>query len=297
MKAIFVLLALALGAQAAPILPSWTNKDALDMPKSAYYDPGSHYIFVSNVAGAPDRKDGRGWITRLTLSGKVVNAHWVDGLNAPKGMRASAGRLWVTDIDSIVEVDTKDAKVLRRIQLPGAKFLSDVAIAPDGTTLYVSDTVSSTIFKVATPGKKPEISPWFHGPDAEGPGGLFIDGNSLIVAAWGMPDADFSTPTPGRLYKVNLKTAQKSVITPGPIGNLDGLEKDPSTGDYFVSDWVKGIVYRVTSKGAVTPLLTGFKNSADIGVVPERHLLLVPEMGGNQLKAYDLRELSGLLQK
>src|SRR4051812_24643310 len=81
----------------------WTSKDALDAPKCAYYDPVTHYVFVSNVAGAPDKKDGRGWIARMTPSGKVVNARWLDGLNAPKGIRSRGSRLWVADIDTLLE--------------------------------------------------------------------------------------------------------------------------------------------------------------------------------------------------
>src|SRR4051794_13239524 len=77
----------------------WTATQGIDAPESAYFEPVTGYIFVSNVAGKPDEKDGKGWISKLDADGTVLAEKWVSGFNAPKGLRAAGGILWVGDID------------------------------------------------------------------------------------------------------------------------------------------------------------------------------------------------------
>ena len=46
-------------AGAAPMKPVWTVKEHIDAPESAYFDPGSRKIFVSNVTeGGPGKRSG-----------------------------------------------------------------------------------------------------------------------------------------------------------------------------------------------------------------------------------------------
>src|SRR3712207_6954360 len=56
------------------------------------------------------------------------SANWVTGPNAPKGMRAHKGVLWVSDIDQIISIDIATGKITRRLKVSGARFLNDVAI-------------------------------------------------------------------------------------------------------------------------------------------------------------------------
>lgn len=278
MKTSLLLLTLTL-AHASFAADLWVTTDGVDAPESALADPQSSTVYLSNVAGSPGEKDGKGWISKLDLSGKVVKSKWVDGLNAPKGMRAAQGTLWVSDIDEVVGIDTQTGKVTSNIKVDGAKFLNDVDVASDGT-VYVSDTVQSTIYAI----KDGKASIFVTGPEFEAPNGLLIQGEHLIVAAWGIPAADFSTKVPGRLYKIDLKTKKKTLITRKPLGNLDGLEVD-AKGNYLVSDWMAGIVYRVTPKGSSKKIATGFKNAADIGYISDTDTLIVPDMGASKVRA------------
>src|SRR5215510_3909136 len=79
----------------------WTLSADVNAPESAYYDATSNAIFVSSINGDVLAKDGNGYISRLGADGKVVNAKWATGLNAPKGLRSVGGTLWVTDIDQV----------------------------------------------------------------------------------------------------------------------------------------------------------------------------------------------------
>jgi hypothetical protein len=70
---------------------------------------------------------------------------------------------------------------------------------------------------------------------------------------------------------------------------LDGVELDGS-GGYFVSDWMTSKVYRVTSTGEATAVISGLKGPADIGVIDSKGLLLVPRMLEDKVTAYSTNE-------
>lgn len=267
-----------------PPASSWSLTEGLSGPESAYYDAHSGSLFVSNVAGEPTKKDGEGWISRLTLDGKVSAAKWVSGLNAPKGMRSHHGTLWVSDIDEIVGISIADGKVAHRVSVEGAKFLNDVACGPHGA-VYVSDMLASRIF-VLQDGK---VSVFAEGEDLEYPNGLLVEGDRLIVAAWGKPEADFSTKVPGRLYALDLATKKKTPITADPVGNLDGVESDGKHG-YILTDWFAGKVIH-SHGGHAHPIFTLKQGTADHAYLADRKLLVLPLMLENKVVAYDLSKV------
>src|SRR5262245_24893022 len=83
----------------------WTVTEGIATPESVYVDSATGDIYASQIQGMPDQKDGMGHIAKLSSDGTVVNAMWVTGLNAPKGMRSANGTLWVADIDEVVGID------------------------------------------------------------------------------------------------------------------------------------------------------------------------------------------------
>src|SRR5262245_18548620 len=212
----------------------WTITQGIVTPESAYVDAVSGFLFISSVEGQPNEKDGKGHIVKATTDGKVVAANWVSGLNAPKGLRSYRGTLWTADIDEVVGIDIAGGKITSRVKIPGAQFLNDVATGPDGT-VYVSDMMASRIYAV----KDGKFTTFADGPDLEWPNGLLVDGNRLIVASWGKPEADFSTKVPGRIFALDLQTKKKTLITPNPSGNFDGLESD-GKGGYIATDYLAG---------------------------------------------------------
>ncbi len=127
--------------------PLWNLTGDFNAPESAYHDPGSNAVFVSSINGQILEKDGNGYISRLTPDGKVVNAKWATGLNAPKGMRSVRGTLWVSDIDEVVGIDIASGKISSRVKVEGSQFLNDLATAPDGA-IYVSDSALSRIYVI-----------------------------------------------------------------------------------------------------------------------------------------------------
>jgi outer membrane protein assembly factor BamB len=271
-------------APEAPPKPTagWTVTENITTPESIYYDEPSGFIFTSQINGMPTDRDGNGRIVKLNADGTVAAGDWVTGLNAPKGLRAHNGTLWTADLDEVIGIEIVSGRITSRTKIDGAQFLNDVAAGPDGT-VYVSDFTANRIYAL----KDGKVTTFAEGEQLEYPNGLLVDGNRLVVGSWGKPEADFSTKVPGRLYTLDLTTKQKTLITPKPFGNIDGLESD-GRGGYLVSDYLKGKILRVSPTGESTDIQTFMAGAADIGFVPSINAVLVPHMNENKVASYDI---------
>jgi len=281
------LISVAVGATAAIAEPAklW-EATGFKTPESVLPVTAEGFAYVSNVDGEPLNKDGNGFISKLSLAdGKILEQEWAKGFDAPKGMARNGGKLFVSDIDKLVEVDEASGKIAASHDAPGAEFLNDVAVDKDGN-VYVSDSNTSTIWRLS--GGK--LEKWIEGPELKYPNGLFVDGDNLIVAAWGPPGTG-NKKIEARLGNLlTIGIADKKVADLGdgsPLGNLDGIE--PDGDDFIVSDWVAGAVYRIGRDGKATLLIDTDQGSADIGYVPADKLLLVPMMKDGKVVAYKLQ--------
>lgn len=276
-----VLAGCALSAAAEP-RKLW-EATGFENPESALVDAAAAVIYVSNMAGEPLAKDGNGFLSKVALDGKVVAPKWVTGLDAPKGLALSSGKLYVADIDKLVEIDAASGEILVRHEAPGAKFLNDVAADTAGT-VYVSDMVANTIWRLA--GGK--LEPWLASDALMNPNGLVVDSGTLVVAAWGVMTDGFSTKVPGHLLAITLTDKSLKALGDGtPVGNLDGLE--PLDAQHFIAtDWMAGTVYRIARGGAATKLLTLSQGSADLGFDPATRTAYVPMMNDGKLMAFRL---------
>jgi len=274
-------------APASPgrITAGWTVTEGVDTPESVYVDTASGSIFVSMIGGEAGARDGNGRIMKIAPDGKVVAASWVSGLNAPKGLRSQGGTLWTADIDEVVAIDIAAGRVSSKLKIDGAQFLNDVAIGDDGT-VYVSDMMTSKIYAV----KDGKAMVFAEGDSMEYPNGLLVEGGRLIVGGWGKPEADFSTKVPGHLFALDLTTKAKTLITPMPFGNIDGIESD-GRGGYIVTDFPKGLVMHVMSDGQSHMLRQHMAGTADLAFVPVSNIAIIPHMMENKIAAYDMTEL------
>lgn len=275
-------------AAAAPTAPpavkaGWIVQD-MRMPESAYLDEGSGYLFVSQIDGQPNEKDGKGRISKLGLDGSVVTADWFTALNAPKGLRSFAGTLWVADLDQVIGIDIASAKETARIKIDGAIFLNDVAVGAEGT-VYVSDMLGSRIYAI----KDGKAAVFAEGEQLEHPNGLFAEGERLVVGGWGSkPAADFTTKVPGHLYSLDLKTKQKTLITRQPLGNIDGVEQE-ARGGYLVTDYLAGKLIQVAPTGESRVVRTFKPGLADhTFLYAQGDILIAPHMNENTVGAYDI---------
>jgi len=250
-------------------------------PESALPDAERGAIYVSNVAGNAGDRDGNGYISKLGLDGKIVTEKWVTGLDAPKGLALSGGKLFVADLDSLVEIDVASGTIVTKHAAAGAKILNDVAADKEGR-IYTSDWPGNAIWRLADG----NFEKWLESDQLTNPNGLLVESDRLVVAAWGAMEADFSTKTPGHLLAVNLSDKTISNIGDGkPVGNLDGIE--PFDADsYLVSDWVAGKLFQIKRSGEVKERLSLGQGSADIGFIPASRTVIIPMMMDNKVVAY-----------
>lgn len=284
-KRVAGLTVLALAASTAALAASAPEKlwqtAGFANPESALADVEAGIIYVSNVNGAPDGKDGNGYISKVGLDGKITAEKWATGMDAPKGLALTGGKLYVADIDRLHEIDTKDGKVLTSYPAKDAKFLNDVAADGKGN-VYVSDMATNVIWRLS----EGKFEPWLSDAKLLNPNGLLVEGNALRVAAWGVMTDGFATKVPGHLLSVDLESKAITDLDGNtPIGNLDGLEP-LGDGAYIVSDWMKGNVMTFAPGGTVTTILELGQGAADIGYDPASRTLYVPHMMKGELSAY-----------
>jgi DNA-binding beta-propeller fold protein YncE len=268
---LFLLCLQILGAEAT-LRERWSTAPVFKVPESVFFDPEAGCFYVSNINGGPAQKNGVGFISKVDLNGQILDLEWVAGLNAPKGMGVYGEKLYVTDIDRIIVIDKDRGTVLTVHSVPGAKFLNDIAVDPQGT-VYISDSSADTIYALED-GKFATVLSG--GRYLKGPNGLFWEGDELLIGVqsrilrW-KPDKEELT--------VLVKTA----------GGIDGLQPT-GAGDYLISDW-SGIV-RLVSPAEEEQVLLDISsqkaNTADFCYIPEKNLLVVPTFGGNQLWSFEL---------
>lgn len=262
----------------------WSLTEGIQAPESACLDPVTGDLFLSQIGGGGGKaKDGDGWISRLTVEGKMLKNRWVTGLSAPKGIRTHGDMLWVSDIDQVVGISISEERIVRRITIPDAKFLNDVATGRDGT-VYVSDMVAGIVYALNNGRVRAKVQ----GSATEHPNGLLVHGGSIYLAGWGRDlQDDFSTKRLGRLLAFDLKTGKGKVVTKQPLGNLDGLEID-GRGGFIVTDWRAGKVFRINAAGQARELIRLPRGTADHAFLTDKKWLILPEMLENKVSAIDL---------
>ena len=256
------------------LVKAWETDTTLRTPESVLYDPRTDVLYVTNIDGKSDALDGSGFISKVSLDGKIENLRWTSGLNAPKGMGLYKNRLYVTDVHRLVAINTETGQAEKTWDAVDQKaaFLNDVTVAKDGT-VYVSDSRADKIYRL----KDDKWEVWMEGEQLNKPNGVLAVGkNQLMIGC---------TKT-GALRAVDVTTKTMMTIADG-MAATDGIVPE-GKGNYFVSDW-NGQVFHVNADGTKEQLLdtrTDKINAADIDYVTKRKLLIVPTFFKNKLVAY-----------
>ncbi len=259
------------------LVPAWKTVPVLKVPESVCYDPTAGVLYVSNINGKPTEKNGQGFISKLSAEGEILTLQWATGLNAPKGMAIHDGKLYVSDIDRLVSIDLANGKIVQTFPAAGGQFLNDVAVDEEGR-VYVSDMSdkNSVIYRLEA-GK---LTVWLQGPEIKSPNGLFYHAGVLYIGNSG----------DGKIKAVEV--ASKKITTVAEVGSgIDGLIRDKA-GFFLVSDW-RGKTSLVTQEGRLFVLLDTTDqnvNSADLGYIPDKRLVLIPTFFDNRVAAYRLVE-------
>ncbi|HOA37118.1 MAG TPA: ATP/GTP-binding protein [Flavihumibacter sp.] len=266
---VMVLAGYRLHAQEKTVVELWKTDSVLKTPESVLLDPYTKTIYISNIDGEPWGKDGKGSIGKIGADGKNLVVDWVKGLQAPKGMGLYKDKLYVADVDEIVVIDVKAAKIAQRIPVAGSVNLNDVTVSPTGD-VYVSDSKTGEIHLL----RNGVLSKYLSG----------LNGiNGVLSTADG-----FYFVAKGALYKANAGEHIK--LAEGMEPSTDGVVQTKS-GDFIVSSWV-GVVYYIKKDGSKTELLNTMERkltSADIDFDPVNNILYVPTFFSNTVVAYQVK--------
>lgn len=288
MKKIVLAIGMFIATLAVAQVPQTEKKwelSGFNNPESIIKDDVNNVLYVSSVNGNPTDKDINGYISKVSVDGKIISQKWIEGLNAPKGMAIYKGKLYVADITDIVVIDIVQAKVTNRFTVEGSTFLNDVAADQKGN-VYVSNTFGfSAIYKLDKSGT---IETFLKDEQLQMPNGLYVDGNKLLLAPWGIgfDPATYQTKTPGSLLSVNIKNKKVTVLS-SPIGNLDGLEK--TLHGYMITDWLAGKLFYYNGTAA-TELIDLPQGSADLEFDEKNRTVFIPLMNDNKIEAYQLKK-------
>lgn len=255
--------------------------DGFSNPESVVYDPQLNHLYVSNVNGSPIEKVGNGFISIVSLDGRIINEKWMIGLNAPKGLAIFGRTLYTADIDELVAMDINTGRIINKYKVEDAKFLNDVTAAANGD-IYVSDMLMNRIHLLTDD----DFKIWLESDELESPNGILAWGNDIILGSWGKMTDGFATEVPGHLKRISIQDKTINSIGDGSsVGNLDGVEGDKD-GDFYVTDWMNGKLFHIEHTGEVTVLLELSQGSADHEFILKKDLMLIPMMKDNKLLAY-----------
>ena len=253
-------------------------------PESVTYDPQARVLYVSEFGSElkPAEKDGKGRISRVSLTGEVLDKQFLpaagDVLNKPKGSWVVGNRLWVTDIDVVWVFDLKTRRG-KKLALPGIQFANDLAVM--GNALYVSDNRADQLYRVEPAdflemSGEPKVTRVFQGKSIN-PNGIYPakDGSLLMVGF-------MSAEQQRGIYSMSTGGEIKTLAA--AVGRLDGLY-EMDDGTLLITEWNSGALLRWSVKGTET-LAKSFKGPADFCVVPEANgfLVVVPDLVQSELR-------------
>ncbi len=257
-------------AQKATAQKLWATDTILKIPESVLVDDKENCLWVSNIDGASNGKDGKGSISKLSKTGAPINLDWVTGLNAPKGMAKYKQELYVADLTELVIIDIKKGVIKNKIKVEGSVFLNDVTVNKNGA-VFVSDSRTGKVHRIENGIVSIEVE------NLQGPNGLLSIEDQLLILDRG----SLLSVTPGGAI---------SKIMDGMDPSTDGIER-VAPNQYIVSCW-NGIVYFVAAGAQKITLFDTRSekiNSADIGYDAKNKIIYVPTFMKNSVVAYQLQ--------
>ncbi len=236
-------------------------------------------IYISEI-GAPDTKlDGQ--ISKVDKKGNVTV--FAKGMDDPKGLAIIGDKLYVADVNRILEVNKDGTWQVYGAQMafPGTPvFLNDLEADKLGN-LYVSDSGNlksgGVIYKIAKGGSPITVIADHRNPDILAPNGLLFEGRNNLLSV------DFES---GILYRINLTTGATTKVAAG-FGGGDGIVKTKA-GKIIISDWKAGKVYELVA-GKARLIKDGYKAAADIALSTDGTFLMVPDMKAGELDFVEIK--------
>lgn len=264
-----------LAAETAEIRELWSINDGLFEPESVAVDEKRNFIYATNVVGYGI--NGKGYISRMSMSGRMVDTKWIEGLNGPTGMVLHGDELYVADVNQLKVLNVESGEIVASYVAPDREpCLNDVALAADGTA-FVSGSCSGTIYKLQDGALTRFIV------DREAlrfVNGLFVEGELLLSGGWQIRLWNRFSGSP---------LADGPVTRQPDVKDIDGLAWD---GNAFLMSMVDDPrLWRLGADGIAYPISDKAFHAADFYYDAATGLLIMPRIVGpndHRITAYRL---------
>ncbi|WP_233098689.1 SMP-30/gluconolactonase/LRE family protein [Aureibaculum flavum] len=256
----------------------------------------NYYVSVMN-----GKEKGDGEIVEISKAGVRVFAK---GFDEPKGIVFIEGNLYFSDLDCVWKVDKngKTSVFVKKEDFPKeVLYLNDVAVDADAKGFYVVDMGATkymrdeknNLWPLDSDEAKlvPELGRVYH-VDLQGKVSLVQDTSPLMLNPNGVGLDNNNNIMVTSFFLGNVLVNKGGNLTPlkGVFRGADGIEQD-SAGNYYVSSWSEGKVWRINGKTEeATVLIDGLKSAADFYLEEHNKRLLVPDMLSGIIYAVDINK-------
>lgn len=258
---------------------------------------GDYFVTVMGEPGP-----GNAHVARIH-NGEV--SVFADGMDEPKGIAFDGENLFCTDLRQVWKIDSEGNKsvLAGERDFPKAiRYLNDAALSPDGRSIFVTDMGANDKMK------GPDGSLWPLDSDEakampvigrvyrisirSGNVSLSVDSDPLMPCPNGVGFGKDGQMLIGAFFQGNLLERHFDhmhvIGGNGAFRGADAVEQD-SKGNYYVSSWSQGKVWKMDSEGNnVTVLIEGLQSGADFYLNEEAGMILVPDMLAGTVTRVDL---------
>lgn len=289
---------------AAFLLSGCTSQQEIQFPVDVGVRPESitkgfndnYYVTVMNGT-----EDGDGQVIEISPNGLKVFA---TGFDEPKGIAYLNDHLFFSDLTRIWKVD-KDGNAsifIHQENFPEeVLYLNDVAVDAENKGIYVTDMGATKYMRdenndfwpLESEQAKliPKVGRVYH-VDLEGQVSIAQDTSSLMLNPNGVGVDNNGDIMVGAFFLGNFLVKRDGKLTPlkGQFRGADGTEQD-SKGNYYVSSWAQGKVWKINGKTEEsTVLIEGLQSAADFYLEEEKGRLLLPDMKAGKIYAVNIND-------
>jgi hypothetical protein len=269
------------------------DRVAFASPSAITYDADRDLYWVSNLNGEDPK--GKGFISRLEPDAERSTLNYIDGrrqgvsLDAPRGLAVFGDILYVADVKAVRRFKASTGEPLGDIDVPGAVFLSDVAVAVDGS-IYIADVGSDpseaaiadagadAIYQISPAG---QVSVVAKRSNLGGPFALVANETGLWITCSGSSELLLLVPgADGEAVADAGRLALPGTAPRGIVGMPDGT--------FLISSEATGSVYRGYRDGPFQAVVDALEGPGDLGYDTRRQRLLIPLLTGHALAVFEL---------
>jgi sugar lactone lactonase YvrE len=256
---------------------------------------GNYYVTVMN-----GKETGDGGVAEISENGVKT---FFKGGDEPKGIVYIKDHLYFSDVTRIWKVDQEghgEVFVDKEGFPEEVLYLNDVAVDAKGTGIYVTDMgatqymrdENNNLWPLDSEQAKlvPPLGRIYH-VDLMGQVTIVQDTSRLMLNPNGVGVDNNGDIMVGAFFLGNFLVNKNGQLAPlkGQFRGADAVEQD-SKGDYYVSSWSAGTVWKIDGQTEeATVLIDGLKSAADFYLEEDKGRLLLPDMLEGVIYSVDIK--------